>query len=89
MYLETKRDGEAQQPSLQGFIAWLETKDPAEKYNWSRADQCACGQYARHLGVRWNPWRGNIWGRLNSIAYLVQPRTFGNLLKYAKTVKQT
>jgi hypothetical protein len=93
MYLETKRGGEVGQPSLQGFIAWLETQDPEQQYQWSCSGECACAQYARHLGVKswgdvWNPYR-IIWSELNSIAYLVQPRTFGNLLKYAKTVKQT
>ena len=37
--------------SLEGFIAWLETKDPEERYDWLSFNTCACGQYLRSLGL--------------------------------------
>jgi hypothetical protein len=42
----------AKTPSLEGFIAWLETKDPEERYDWLSFSTCACGQYMRSLGLK-------------------------------------
>ena len=58
------------QPSLEGFIAWLETKNPDETYHWPRGTECAVGQYATSIGkieeflIRKN----ECWRRLNRIA---------------------
>jgi hypothetical protein len=76
-------------PSLDGFIAWLETKNPKETYNWHNCDNCAVGQYLNDtIGVtRHNnraKWK-EIWPHvLNQIAYSAGPRTFGSLLEMAK-----
>jgi len=39
------------EPSLEGFIAWLETKDPNEEYDWSSYNHCAAGCYAMSVGI--------------------------------------
>jgi hypothetical protein len=62
--LESERKAE---PTLPGFIAWLESKDPNEKYNWPNSEKCACGQYARSLGVE--DWRSDDkWSKFNMLA---------------------
>ncbi len=43
-------------PSLQGFIAWLETKDPRGRYSFLECEgRCLIGQYMEFLGI---PWTG-------------------------------
>lgn len=37
------------EPSLKGIIAWLETKDPKEEYNYCASD-CAMAQYLKAIG---------------------------------------
>jgi len=83
MFLEEKRHGEG--PTLEGFISWLETQDPEQEYPWRRSEECACAQYGKHLGVKFSPGK-EAWDSLNSIAYRAGPWTFGNLLKYAKSL---
>ena len=55
MFLDEKKTGEAatdaEVPSLRGLIAWLETQDPTEIYNWTDAQNCVLGQYYRTIGV--------------------------------------
>jgi hypothetical protein len=38
------------EPSLAGFAAWCEAKDPQESYNLYDATLCAYGQYFRSVG---------------------------------------
>ena len=86
MFLEDKAQAETQvqEPSLQGFISWLETKPPTEKYNWWDGDRCACGQYAKHIGEpNWayeaNQGEGpskSIWRQLNDLAYHAAYRVY-------------
>ncbi len=39
---------------LNDFIAWLETKDPTETYNYQdRTGQCCLGQYMAARGIEW------------------------------------
>jgi hypothetical protein len=45
-------------PSLDGFIAWLETKDPNERYDYWNCLTCACGQYASSFSIANPDW---IW----------------------------
>jgi hypothetical protein len=63
MFLETKKDGEAgveQKPSLSGLIAWLETKNPAEEYEYYHCHgACLIGQYVNAIGWRWGEYRGS------------------------------
>lgn len=51
MFLDEKKEGEASGPSLNGFILFLETKDPQEKYDWRVYQRCAVGAYAATLGI--------------------------------------
>ncbi len=39
------------EPSLAGFVAWLETKNPAEEYRYSNPQTCAVGKYFESLGI--------------------------------------
>ncbi len=71
---------------LDRFIAFLETKDPNEGYNWCGPESCACGQF---YGSR--DWIGLPgFARLNSIAQgngrLDNPSdwTFGKCLERAR-----
>jgi hypothetical protein len=57
-----------QTPSLAGFIAWLETKDPNERYNWDQPAICACGQYAASIGKKGWPVFEEPWRTLNHLA---------------------
>jgi hypothetical protein len=59
-----------QQPSLAGFIAWLETKDPNGCYDWRSCKECACSQYAASLGVyNWDRYvNEEPWIMLNHLA---------------------
>ena len=52
MYADEKSPGEAKvgTPSLAGFVAWLETKDPHEWYDLYISRECAYGQFYRDLG---------------------------------------
>jgi len=38
--------------SLDGLIAWLETKDPTQRYSFNDADHCMLAQWVRHLDSR-------------------------------------
>ena len=57
MYADEKAPGEAKvgTPSLAGFVAWLETKDPEQAYNLYDATLCAYGQYYRSVGANPTP----------------------------------
>jgi hypothetical protein len=84
--------GVKQQPSLEGFIAWLETKDPDESFNYHDSDMCACGQYAKSIGTEmWGIWPEEthtaIWDRLNGVACSRDAQrnwTFGHTLEVAR-----
>jgi hypothetical protein len=87
MFIDEKRDGEAQEASFTGFRAFVETKDPAEEYNWPDGTACACAQYARSIG-KYEEWEAPLtdevrefWLRLNRLARpaLGAPITFGEL----------
>src|SRR6266481_5378670 len=48
--------------SMDDFIAWLETKNPNETYNYqNRSGQCCLGQYMADRGVEW-PQAPHQWG---------------------------
>jgi hypothetical protein len=52
MLFDPKWDKSAEQePSVAGFIRWLETKDPQQKYDWRLYQTCAVGEYAAALGL--------------------------------------
>ncbi len=81
MLYNTKWD----QPSLSGFIAWLETQDPERPYSYWPCPTCAIGQYLRAIGtdeadarvaVVYYDWNRKIAGPL--------PHTFGAALDRAR-----
>ncbi len=85
----------AQEPTLPGFVAWLEHKDPNERYNWPMSEICACGQYAQDIGVKNWQANNNVWHKFNMLArgerdlpvHEFAPEsgwTFGKLLERAK-----
>lgn len=87
-------------PSIEDFIAWLETKDPTEQYVWLDTSICACGQYAASIGVEgWSKKASNgdvLWNELNNLAAPWYGRhvsregnsTFGVLLDRARNYKE-
>jgi hypothetical protein len=74
-------------PSLAGFIAWLETKDPKARYNYMDCTGlCPVDQYFTSIGIGVNTWYDSgfpreQWGELNALAN--DHRTFGTLLRAA------
>ena len=89
MFIDEKRSGEPQQPSVAGFAAFVATKDPAEEYRWLDPTACACGQYARSIG-KYEDWLNvptrppadsKLWRELNRLAQIgpYPARTFGKL----------
>jgi hypothetical protein len=92
--LYDKRWEKPKEPSLEGFVAWLETRPADGKYNWSDPDRCACAQYAMAIG-QFAGWRHNRgwnryeWVKLNTVAkgaryHLFDQHTFGKCLKRAR-----
>jgi hypothetical protein len=80
--------------SLDDFIGWLETKDPATKYYFFDCNgECLVGQYMAYHGIPWGDGRyaptcrtlfgyGSGWGEISVAA--AEPNTFGAALKRAK-----
>jgi len=57
--------------SFEAFLDFVNRKDPDERYLWTSAEICACGQYAESLGFK--NWNGHItsdafWTKANQIA---------------------
>lgn len=50
MLYDPQWEVKTKRPSLAGFIAWLETKNPDENYDYGDTERCALGQYYRSLG---------------------------------------
>jgi hypothetical protein len=70
-------------PSLAGFIAFAETKNPSETYNWNSPRNCAVAQYKTYLTGDMEGWsRDGRYVRLNALAF--QARTFGELARIAR-----
>jgi hypothetical protein len=74
-------------PSLAGFIAWLETKNPKARYNYMNIEGlCPVDQYFTSIGIGVDTWRdasfpSEQWAELNDLA--CDHRTFGALLREA------
>lgn len=90
--IDATPDLEFQGVTLRGFIAWLETKNPADEYNYCRASTCAIGQYKTSLGhkdprvsfkglLERDVLRGRNW--LEDIVFQ-SPWTFGAALERAR-----
>lgn len=79
------------EPTLAGFVAWLDTKDSHEKYYWFNGSNCAVAQYAHSVGLkrsyllRWvdTDGLGKIWGQLDWIAQRGR-HSFGAVARRAK-----
>ena len=98
MYVDEKLHGEVTspraEPSLDGFISFLETKRRFARYRWQHAGRCACGQYAQSIGQGedWGirRWGGDrMWTLLDDLALdACGPRarsaSFGTLLDLAR-----
>lgn len=69
--------------TLASVIAWLETKDPAERYDWASPRTCACAQYF-NIGDDWSHLHRKLENatgiRLDGLA-IKTPWTFGALLE--------
>ena len=88
MFVDEKRNGEKidggtvlllapPMPSIAGFLAFCESKEPSETYDWCDPHNCACAQYARAIG-RFDSWiedRGSTWMPLDKIAQSVRRST--------------
>jgi len=80
--------------SLAGLVAWLETQDPEERYNFMNFEgMCLIGQYMAAHGEEWNcrnyvRFTDTPVGeshRFGSIA-VQYPHTFGGALERAKAL---
>lgn len=76
----------ARTPLKDQMIAWLETRESAEEYEYTAEEDCACGQFARYVGQSLE-WRlrailesSGDWKHLDLLA-CARPRTFGALLE--------
>lgn len=64
-----KHDAPTSEPSLPGFIDWLRSKDPHERYEWPNSRICACGQYSQDEFGK-EDWMNThpTWSTLNQLA---------------------
>lgn len=69
-------------PSLEDFIAWLRTRDPAEEYPYGSLKQCAVCQYMGNNFIEGRFWLNPVIMSLNDLA-TPKPWTFGALLERA------
>jgi hypothetical protein len=83
------------QPSVQGFIAWLETKNPRGRYEyWNCQGHCLIGQYVNAIGLRWDrdSGPGRDWWYSHPDAEPLldvsaeEPHTFGAALKRVRAL---
>jgi hypothetical protein len=88
MLYNPKWEVKTKKPSLAGFIAWLETKNPKERYNYMNVEGlCPVDQYFSSIGIGVDTWEDSSfpreqWGELNDLAH--DHRTFGTLLRTLK-----
>ncbi len=87
MLYDRRWDAKTREPSLAGFIAWLETKDPKARYDYMNCDGlCPVDQYFVSIGIRHQEWSSPEfrprWEKLCHLASF--RRTFGALLKDAR-----
>ena len=58
-------------PSIVGFKEFVSKKDANEHYAWMNPSICACGQYAKSMGIKdWMYSDGHVktWIKLNQLA---------------------
>jgi hypothetical protein len=84
-------------PSLDGLIAWLETKDPSEKYDWGNCDgACLVHQYLTSCGIRQRDWSSFYFKTQSPLGddqptciAFQSPHTFGAALSRARAVRDS
>jgi hypothetical protein len=59
---DTKIDTKIDPLSLEALVAWLETKDPKEEYDFTHAAICLFGQWAKYCDAdaTMSPWGGSF-----------------------------
>lgn len=78
-------------PTYAGFVAWLETKNPKERYEWGNCGNCAIAQYLKLFGINnvddipYDDYAA-LEGGDNFIA-MNEPWTFGAVLERARAAK--
>jgi hypothetical protein len=74
--------------TLESLIAWLETKDPSETYNWHDCNgRCLLAQYVSERDLITTRWESAYMKISPSIRYKVAeplPNTFGAALERAR-----
>lgn len=86
------------EPSLEGLIAWLETKPPETTYNFMTCrGTCLYGQYMTAIGIDWNstdskhkptPYIYTVKGIGTQHIASHEPNTFGAALERARAELQ-
>jgi hypothetical protein len=77
------------EPSLAGFIAWLETQQPDGRYDWACRGHCLCDQFFQATGADPGDWSLHkkveraTGVRLDGLA-IQHPWTFGAALRRAR-----
>lgn len=87
---------EAKEPSLDGFIEWLETQNPKTKYNFCDLTSCAVARYMKTIGLPvgkglYSQAVDKILGRRTMVrekVLLEHDQTLGSVLKEAKKLKE-
>jgi hypothetical protein len=85
MLYDPRWEVKTKKPSLAGFIAWLETKNPRARYNFMDCyGLCPVDQYFTSIGIGVDTWHDpsfprEQWEELNDLASY--HRTFGALLR--------
>lgn len=71
--------------SVRGLIAWLETQDPNEEYNWA-CERCLIGRYLEAIGQFDKMKDGITYSILTTKECIAikQPHTFGTALERAR-----
>lgn len=74
------------QLSIEAFADFCERKSAEEPYYFWSITECACAQYARHLGGKLQGRRKAFWFVINDVA-AVEPHTFGALAARLRAVQ--
>lgn len=74
--------------TIKSFAEWIDkNRHPGQWYDYDDWTTCACGQYAKHLGIAdWYTNSSRFWNRANQMAY-IYPRTFGELALRLHTIE--
>ena len=74
--------------NLDNLIAWLETKDPTQRYDYWIPKSCVMGQYLTEQGfMPWDTDVSQLECEFSSVG-VSKPWTFGAALERAKLLKE-